>query len=322
LGYSTSSYPENEKLFEGFPKKYRKGFINVPLIVTMSTVPFSFLALRDSYEESKYVVVAVPYDSTESWARGTRFGPMAIIEASRYMDPYDIELKRFVNERGIHTIFELPVLGKPVSSMIEIVETTVRRLRGDGKIPVLLGGEHTISFPALRALSHEVDSIVILDAHPDFYDEYEGNRVSHATVCKRMSELVGDIILIGVRTMDLDEVKNINETNSISILFSEEIEKGLEILNRIEGKRVYLSVDIDVLDPPQVPCIGNPEPGGLSYKQVLEVMRRVMELSDVRCMDFVEFAPCPGMRSDSFLVARLVQKAIGYHSLYSWYDEL
>ncbi len=283
----------------------------------MSLVPFSFLALRDSYEESRYVVVAVPYDSTESWARGTRFGPMAIIEASRYMDPYDIELKGFVNDMGIHTIFELPVLGKPVSSMMDIVETTVRRLREDGKIPILLGGEHTISLPALRALSHEIDAILVLDAHPDFYDEYEGNKISHATVCKRMSELVRNIILVGVRTMDFDEGKNLNEIDSIDILFPDEIEENLEILSKIRGKRVYLSVDVDVLDPPQVPCVGNPEPGGLSYGQVLKIIKRVMELGDVRCMDFVEFAPCPGIRSDAFLVARLVQKAIGYHSIYS-----
>jgi len=288
----------------------------------MNSVPFSFLALRDPYEESKYVVVAVPYDSTESWARGTRFGPMAIIEASRYMDPYDIELRAFVNDMGIHTIFELPVLGKSVSSMMDIVETTVRRLRGDGKIPILLGGEHTISFPALRALNHEIDAIVVLDAHPDFYDEYEGNKISHATVCKRMSELVGDIILIGVRTMDFDEGKNLDKIGSVNIIFSERIEENLEILNGIRGKRVYLSVDVDVLDPPQVPCVGNPEPGGLSYGQVLKIIKKVVELSDVRCMDFVEFAPCPGVRSDAFLVARLVQKAIGYHAFYSGNDKL
>ncbi len=288
----------------------------------MSLVPFSFLALRDPYEGSRYVVVAVPYDSTESWARGTRFGPTAIIEASRYMDPYDIELRGFVNDMGIHTIFELPVLGKSVSSMMGVVETTVKRLREDEKIPILLGGEHTISFPALRALSHEIDAIVVLDAHPDFYDEYEGNKISHATVCKRMSELVRDMILVGVRTMDFDEGKNLNEIDSIDIIFSDEVGENLEILNKIRGKRVYLSVDVDVLDPPQVPCVGNPEPGGLSYRQVLKIIKKVIELSDVRCMDFVEFAPCPGVRSDAFLVAKLVQKAIGYHSIYSGNDKL
>lgn len=282
-----------------------------------STTPFSFLASRDSYEESKYVILCVPYDSTESWATGTRFGPTAVIEASRYMDNYDIELGLFTNELGIHTLFELSVLGKPEDLMMEIVEASVRKVVSDGKVPVMLGGEHTISLPAVTALRDEIEHVVVLDAHPDFYDEYERRRISHATVCRRISELVGGITLIGVRTMSVEEKEFLERSNNVNVIYADELSKECgEILDLLKDKGVYLSVDVDVLDPPQVPCIGNPEPGGLSYREVLRIIKEIIGIGDVKCMDFVEFSPCPGMRSDAYLVARLVQKAIGYHSLH------
>ncbi|MEM3371866.1 MAG: agmatinase [Candidatus Korarchaeum sp.] len=282
-----------------------------------STIPFSFLASRNSYEESKYVILCVPYDSTESWATGTRFGPAAIVEASRYMDNYDIELELFTDELGIHTLFELSVLGKPEDLMMEIVETSVRKVVSDGKVPVMLGGEHTISLPAIMALRDEVEHVVVLDAHPDLYDEYGGRKISHATVCRRISELIGKITLIGVRTMSSEEKEFIERSNGINVIYADEISKeDGESLDFLKGKGVYLSVDVDVLDPPQVPCVGNPEPGGLNYREILRVIKEVIEIGEVKCMDFVEFSPCPGMRSDSYLAARLVQKAIGYHSLH------
>lgn len=279
------------------------------------TVPFSFLASRSSYEESRYVLLCVPYDSTESWATGTRFGPAAIIEASRYMDDYDIELDSHTSELGIFTIFELSVLGKPEDWMMNVVETSVRRLLSDGKIPVILGGEHTVSLPALMALREEVEHVVVLDAHPDLYDEYGGRKISHATVCRRMSELVGEITIIGVRTMSMEEKEFLDGSDGISVIYAGEVHEGsLGNLDNLSGKKLYLSMDLDVLDPPQVPCIGNPEPGGLNYFEVIKIVRKVMELGDVMGMDFVEFSPCPAMRSDAYLVARLVQKTIGYHS--------
>ncbi len=283
------------------------------------TVPFSFLATENSYEESRYIVLCVPYDSTESWASGTRFGPAAVIEASRYMDIYDIELGLFMDKLGIYTLFELPVLGKPESSMMELIEASVRRIISDGKMPVLLGGEHTISLPALMACKDEVEHVVVLDAHSDLYDEYEGRKVSHATVLRRVSELVKDITLIGVRTMGIEEKEFLEESDNVKVIYAEELLRGnVEDLNFnfLRDKGVYLSVDLDVLDPPQIPCVGNPEPGGLSYRSVLRMIRKVIEVGNVRCMDFVEFSPCPGMRSDAYLVARLIQKAIGYHFLH------
>lgn len=282
------------------------------------TIPFSFLALRDSYEESKYVILCVPYDSTESWIAGTRLGPLAIIEASRYIDTYDIELKSFVNNRGIHTIFELPVSGKPERMMMELVESSVKKLLDDHKIPVIIGGEHTVSLPALRALKDEVRLAIVLDAHPDLYEEYEGRKICHATVCRRMSELVGELIILGVRTMSYEEKKILEKSNNIEVINKSDIPNEIDkIENLIKGEKIYLSVDVDVLDPTNVPCVGNPEPDGLSYKEALEVIKRVIEAGDVRGMDFVEFVPCQGMRSDAYLVARLIQKTIGYHSLHS-----
>lgn len=280
-------------------------------------VPFSFLASKDSYEESKYVILCVPYDSTESWATGVRFGPTAVIEASRYMDNYDIELGIFTSEMGVYTLFELPVLGKPENTMMEIVETSVSEVVSDGKVPVVLGGEHTVSLPVVMALKDEVDHVVVLDAHPDLYDEYEGRRISQATVCRRISELVASVTLVGVRTMGIEEKEFLEKSNNIKVIHSYDLHRRNKIdFSFLKDKKIYISVDVDVLDPPYVPCVGNPEPGGLNYREVLDIIRGIIEIGDVRCIDFVEFSPCPGMRSDAYLVARLVQKAIGYHSLH------
>ncbi len=289
-----------------------------------NSVPYSFLASRTSYDDARYIVVGVPYDATSSWIPGSRFGPLAIIEASRFMDPFDLELGCVPSEAGIHTVPEISVMELTPEAMVGAVEGIVKEIRSDGKVPILLGGEHTLTLGAIRALEEELDAVVILDAHADFYDDYEGRKVCHATVSKRVSEIVNEVLIYGIRTIGWEEMEELNYARNVNVLYTEiSVEKALqEIMKIVRGKKIYLSVDVDVLDPPQVPCIGTPEPGGLSYKEVLKLLKGIMKESEVRAMDFVEFSPCPGMRSDAFLVAKLIYKSIGYHASYSGEHDL
>jgi len=289
-----------------------------------SIVPYSFLGIQESYEDSSYVIVGVPYDATSSWMPGSRAGPLAIIEASRYMDPYDMDLGCIPAEAGLHTITELSVLESTPESMVNTVREAVDKIVSDGRVPILLGGEHTLSLGGVQGVKDEADVYVTLDAHADFYDDYEGRRISHATVSKRISELVREVIIYGVRTLGWEEKEELDSSDNVTLipLLSHGGEGVDTFLRKIEGKKVYLSVDVDVLDPSVLPCLGTPEPGGMSYREVITVLKEVFRRASVMAMDFVEFSPCPGMRSDAYTVARLVYKSIGYHILYSGKQDL
>ncbi|MDK2383667.1 MAG: agmatinase [Candidatus Korarchaeota archaeon] len=289
-----------------------------------SIVPYSFLGIQESYKDSSYVIVGVPYDATSSWMPGSRAGPLAIIEASRYMDPYDMELGCIPAEAGLHTIPELSVLESTPESMVSTVRLAVDKVIDDGKVPILLGGEHTLSLGAVQGVKERIEVYMTLDAHADFYDEYEGRRISHATVSKRISELVEEVIIYGVRTLGWEEREELDSLDNVTLipLLARDGEAMDALLRGIEGKNVYLSVDVDVLDPSALPCLGTPEPGGMSYRDVVMVLRKVFRRAKVVAMDFVEFSPCPGMRSDAYTVARLVYKSIGYHVLYSGKQDL
>ncbi len=276
-----------------------------------------FLEAPFNYNEARYVIIGVPYDSTSSWGVGSRFGPSAIIEASRYMDPYDIELDCIPLESGIHTMPELSVMGIAPTRMIDAVYSKVVCVLSDGKVPVILGGEHTVSLGAIKAAREfGVDYLVVLDAHADFYDEYEGERFSHATVTMRASEIVPRTLVMGVRTIGWEEKRLLSDREDVRVLYRESLgdQAISEIKKEVKGRKIYLSVDVDILDPCYVPCVSTPEPDGLSWRELTHILREIIHSSEVIAMDFVEFSPCHGMRSDSYSIARLVYKAIGYHA--------
>ncbi len=289
-----------------------------------SIVPYSFLGIQENYKDASYVIVGVPYDATSSWMPGSRAGPLAIIEASRYMDPYDMELRCIPAEAGLHTLPELSVLELTPESMVDTVRGVVSKLANDGKVPVLLGGEHTLSIGGVLGIRDEIEVYVTLDAHADFYDNYEGRKISHATVSKRISELVDEVIIYGVRTVGWEEKEEISSSDNVTLIpqYAHGSEALEALLIEIEGKKVYLSVDMDVLDPSILPCLGTPEPGGMNYGEMVSILRKIIMEGDVVAMDFVEFSPCPGMRSDAYTVAKLVYKSIGYHVLHSRKQDL
>ncbi len=277
-------------------------------------VPYNFGGLPDkfsNYKHAKIVVLPVPFDKTSSWIKGSDRGPQAIIEASMNMELYDIETNSEVYKKGIFTSEE--ILSNSSEEMIKCVYDRVSESIKDGKFVTTLGGEHSISFPAIKA-HHETYqniSILHLDAHTDMRDSYLDKKYSHACVMARVKEINNNIISIGIRSLDSSELNNIDKDNiffAADIYNSEEwIEKAIGKLN----KNVYISLDLDVFDPAFLPATGTPEPGGLGWYAVMKLLKEVCKNRNLIGFDVVELCPTENKASD-FLAAKLIYKLLSY----------
>ena len=272
------------------------------------------MILADSspyYQSSKYVIVGVLFDATSSFRTGSRWAPDAIRRASYNFETYDYEYDIDITEQQFHDAGNIE-FGNPYD-MIPQVEATISGVFDDGKVPLTLGGEHTISFPCVRALSRSADiGVVILDAHLDFRSEYLGNKYSHASVAKYISDLSVPLIQIGIRSGTKEEYKLAAEKSTIYTM--DDIGKRgiVHVLNEIEGlldsDTVYLSIDMDVIDPAYAPGVGNPEPYGLTP---LEVRTAIRKLSPVTSgFDIVEVTPDYDMGMSALLGAKLLRDFI------------
>ncbi len=271
-----------------------------------------------AFETAQFVVLPVPYDSTTTWRGGTREGPISIIDASMNMELFDRELGREIAEVGIHTTDDIePVMSGP-EMMANRIESVVGEVLDAGKVPVMLGGEHSLTLGAVRALSSRSERISILqiDAHTDLRDEYAETRFGHGCVMRRASEIenVAKIVQVGLRSTSQDEWENVPP--NVVQFWAEDILDDFSsviprILEELEGE-VYLTFDVDGCDPSWMPDTGTPEPGGLSFYQVCDLFRAVCTQKTVRAFDCVELIG--GHPASAFAVARLLYKAIGYVS--------
>jgi len=273
-----------------------------------------------AYETARFVVLPVPYDSTTTWRGGTREGPMAIIDASMNMELFDVELGREICEVGIHTTDDVePVFSRPESMAVRVTEVVGEVMFG-GKIPVVLGGEHSLTFGAVcAALKLDLPgnlSVLQLDAHTDLRQSYGGAKFGHGSVARRMSELPGvEIIQAGLRSTSAEEFANVpaNVTQFWCEDMLRDFEGAVERIVSSLGPDVYLTFDVDVCDPSWMPDTGTPEPGGLSYYQVRDLLRAVCTERRVLGFDCVELIG--GHPASAFAAARLVYKMMGYLSL-------
>jgi agmatinase len=280
---------------------------------------WNFLGLdsfETSFEEAKFIIIPVPYDSTVSYRSGSRYGPHSILDASRNVELFDIELEDEPYKKGVFTLNEVePVRGNVLETLDEIDRVTKDVIQR-GKIPVVIGGEHTITVGAVKSLPRDV-VVVDLDAHSDLRDSYQGDAFCHASTMRRILDQGKTVIEIGVRSMSLEEFQFIKEKN-LPVFYREEIRRRTlrnvltDIRRLIEGKKVYLSIDVDVLDPSEAPGVSTPEPDGLSFRDVQEITREVCYSSNVIGVDVVEVAPIPGSVVTEFLAAKLLYKTLGY----------
>lgn len=280
-------------------------------------IPDNFLGLPkefSGYEKSKVAILPVPYEGTVSYGKGASKGPKAIIEASKYMEVFDEELLVSPCEVGIHTLSEVKVKQKP-EEVAKQVESQIKQIMAEGKFPIVLGGEHSISLGVVKAVKEQYDDLCVLhlDAHADLRDSYNGSRFSHACVARRICEIC-PIVQVGIRSLDEDEYKFIEEKN-IPVFWDKRINSDKDWIDyAIEklGKDVYITLDVDVLNPGEMPAVGTPEPGGLSYNMLIKFLGRVFRAKNVIGCDIVELAPIKDLNYPDFLAARLAYKMIAY----------
>jgi agmatinase len=284
----------------------------------MTSLPFTFLGLNPAehtLERSAVVLLPVPYDGTASFKAGAREGPEAIIAASREMEDYDTELACEPCSAGIHTAPALePHLASP-QEMAERVKEAVRPIAQAGKLLALLGGDHSVSIGAALALAeaHPDLSVLYLDAHADFRDAYQGTRWGHASAARRISEAC-PVTLVGVRSMAQEEAQAL-KVKALAVYPAPLTNEPWDAIIATLGPRVYVSLDLDVLDPSLMPAVGTPEPGGLGWYQTLRLLRRVAEQRRIVGFDLVELAPREGPASCAYTAARLAYKLMGYATL-------
>ncbi|MDQ7029212.1 MAG: agmatinase [Ardenticatenia bacterium] len=273
-------------------------------------------------ERSWAWVLPVPYESTVSYEGGTRKGPAAIIEASAQVELYDPVFEgEPALEYGVHTLLPVPTNHASPEAMVADIARAVETCARPDRLLVVLGGEHTISVGVARGLGRaygETFTVVVVDAHSDLRDEYEGSRYSHACVSRRLlDEGVDSIFQIGVRAISREEVEFIRaHPERLRVWFADDVHATpIELLladleARLHGRRLFISLDVDGLDPSIIPATGTPEPGGLTWPQTLAIVRTVARVARVAAVDCVELAPRPGLHMAEFAAARLL-----YHTM-------
>jgi agmatinase len=274
-----------------------------------------------SGEAARAWVLPVPYEGTTSYGAGTREGPAAIIAASRQVEWFDHEFaSEPVGKFGIHTLPPLSVEYRSPDAMVKAIESAVAALLKKKRSPEMLcvlGGEHSVSAGVARGMVRAGlrDFVTVhVDAHADLRDEYEGSRFSHACAARRILDCA-PVFQIGIRNLSKGEDVFRRGCRRVETVFAEESRSSRDYLERladfVRGRAVYLTIDLDGLDPAEMQAVGTPEPGGLSWAQVLDVARVVCREADrVPVFDVVELAPIPFLKGPDFLAAKLVYKIL------------
>lgn len=277
--------------------------------------PYNFLGLPEehtTYEKAQAVIVPVPFDLTTSWMSGASQGPKAIIEASGYVELYDIETRSEAYLRGIFT--DADITANDSAELNANVHARVRQHLDAGKFVVTLGGEHSISYGAAQAHIERFDnlSILHLDAHTDRREEFEDNKFSHACTLRRISELNNDIVSVGIRSLDRGELQYLDERK---VFYAKDIFDSMDWVKQVVDllqPNVYLTFDLDVFDPAVMPSTGTPEPGGMYWYQVLGLLKDVIAARNLVGCDVVELSPNGQNKGPDFMAAKLIYKILSY----------
>lgn len=278
-----------------------------------------------AYETARAVILPVPYDSTSTFKAGSREGPAAILDNSQYLELFDVDLRHETYRIGLHALDDVePDMSGPRQTVDRIREIT-RRLLDVGKLVVTLGGEHLVSLGPVEAYAERYPdlSVMHLDAHADLHDEYLGTPYNHASVIRRIHEIC-PVVSAGLRTMCDDEWAYVEE-HDLRPIWAERIVRGDrswidEAIGHLTDD-VYLTIDLDVFDPSIMAATGTPEPGGLGWYDVLDLVRALTARKRVVGFDVTELCPTEGPTACSFLAAKLVYKTIGLIAKsYGWPD--
>ncbi len=265
------------------------------------------------YKSASTVILPIPYEATTSYMSGTQKGPEAVIEASAYVELYDEELDTEAYRSGVFTAAGPEFSGKTEQDFDKITKTAAVFLN-DNKFLVSIGGEHSISFPLYRAFHQRFGdlSVLQLDAHSDLRYDYEDSIYSHASVMRRIYELNRNIVQVGIRSQCAEEAQFIKQEH-IKTFYAHHLREtgfGTEVIDALSAN-VYITFDVDFLDPSIMPSTGTPEPGGFLWDETLRFLRLVFAERNVVGFDVVELSPLPGLAHADFLTAKLIYKLIG-----------
>ena len=283
--------------------------------------PDNFGGISDEhslYETARAVIFPVPLERSTSYEHGTRNGPSAILAASRHIEFYDDELEMEpYKEIGIATLPGIDTTDGTMEEVLAELYTAQLGMLEDGKFPVAIGGEHSLTPPLVSATAKKFKDLTVLqiDAHADLRDEYQGNPASHACAMRRVVE-VCPAVQVGIRSLCEEEAKAIPHLRT-KVYWAKNIVRApmkawiAKVLDDL-GPNVYLTIDLEGFDPSIVPATGSPEPGGLDWHQVTSLVRAVAGHKKIVAMDVVELLPQLGDHASAFLAAKLIYKCLGY----------
>ena len=285
------------------------------------SIPDNFLGLdarTADYDAAHFVVLPIPYEATTSFGAGTRDGPRAIITASQQVELYDEALGRESVRSGIATLDPLQPDARGPEFMPQRVYNAARRIVRDGKFPLGLGGEHGITLGLVRAVKTRYKDLSVLqvDAHADLRDSYQGTLYSHASVMRRIHDLGVSVVGVGVRNYSKEEARFISRENKL-IFSARTCRESSSWISEVVSKlseHVYVTIDIDGFDPAFAPGTGTPEPGGLDWYQVTDLLAAVTRSRRIVAADVVEVRPLPPSNVTEFLAAKLAYRLIGLAS--------
>jgi agmatinase len=280
-------------------------------------LPYTFGGIKKiPAGKARFIILPIPYEGTISFKPGTKFGPEAIIFSSRYMELYEEETNTQPWENGIITLSEITQDVHSAEKMMKKIQRNVKKLLKDNKFVFALGGEHSISFPIISEYKHKYPDLRVLhfDAHADLRKQYEGSKFSHASVMRRISELNCEIYSFGIRSLSNEEAKDLQELKNIHIHFAHNCRNQalIDKATSLPDGNYYISIDIDCFDPSVVPDTGTPEPGGFTWYEITDFLRKFASTHKIIGADIVELAPSNHYCASAFLAAKLVYKLIAY----------
>ncbi|MDA3866627.1 MAG: agmatinase [Salinivirgaceae bacterium] len=278
----------------------------------------NFAGLPDeftTFAAAKVLLQSIPYDGTSTWGKGANNGFEAFLDAAENMELFDIETQSEVYKKGVHILPAITEDSSP-EAMKEAVLNSTRQLIKTGKFLTFFGGEHSVSIGTIEAFCDEHENLTVLqlDAHADLRPEYAGSACNHACAAHHASQHC-NLVQVGIRSMDESERPFISSTKCF---FAHQMQENKEWMQKAIDQmtdKVYLTIDLDALDPAIMPATGTPEPGGMQWYETLQFLKMVFQQKEVVAFDIVELAPIENLKHPQFLVAKLYYKLLSYKFL-------
>ena len=267
-------------------------------------------------ENSKVMLVTVPYDGTSTWGKGADKGPELFLDASENMELYDIETATEPYLEGVYLAGEVTEDSSPEAMTEAVYQKTKEMLQYEDKLFTLFGGEHSVSIGSIRAVGEKYENLTVLqlDAHTDLRPEFHGSTSNHACAVFEANQK-HNLVQVGIRSCDVEEMQYVPKGQCFWAHEIAENPNWIEdILSKVSGN-VYITIDLDAFDPSIAPSTGTPEPGGLAWYPTLKLLKKVFEKCNVVAFDIVELMDSANPKPTAFLAAKLYYKMLAYYHL-------